>query len=238
MIYKRHLIKAADIEDIRVKWMWNPYIAYGKLTLLHGPQGVGKTMFLMRLMAAATNYKSIDDCGGHIDPCNVLYLTNEENLEGIVRPRLKQADVDVDRVFIINDELPITLADDSIEALIKENKIRLLIIDPITAYLEREKDFQNNPERVYPIVKKLSEIAERTGCAIVVSAESPGFMSHQSKVWQFVFESDVVSYLCMEDDENGELAYRTLYHERSMISMEGLPVEYVIRPHRGMDVNI
>lgn len=60
MIYKRHLIKAADIEDIRVKWMWNPYIAYGKLTLLHGPQGVGKTMFLMRLMAAATNYKSID----------------------------------------------------------------------------------------------------------------------------------------------------------------------------------
>lgn len=37
------------------------YIAYGKLTLLHGPQGVGKTMFLMRLMATATNYKSIHE---------------------------------------------------------------------------------------------------------------------------------------------------------------------------------
>ena len=63
-------------------------------------------------------------------------------------------------------------------------------------------------------------------------------MSHQSKVWQFVFESDVVSYLCMEGDEDSDFAERTLYHERSMISMEGLPVEYVIRPHRGMDVNI
>ena len=231
---KRNLIKAEDIREVKVNWMWEPYVAYGKVTMLHGEKSAGKSMLAMRMLAAVTNRKSFDDISNRMDPVNALYMTDEENLEYIVRPKLKQAGADLSKVFIVNDEMPITLADESLEEAVLEHEIRLLIIDPITAYLEDSKNFVNDPLRVYPVIKKLSELAEKTGCAIVIVAESPGFLSHQAKKWHFSFESDVVSYLCMEA-ESEDYDERTLYHERSLISVEGWPVDYQLTDRRGLE---
>lgn len=238
MNYKRRLIKAEDIKDVKVTWMWEPYVAFGKVTLLHGVKGVGKSMLAMRMMAACTNRKSLDDVSKYLEPMNVLYFTDEENLEGIVRPRLKQAGADLSKVFIVNDETVITLGDDSVEEAIKEQDIKLLIIDPISSYIEKSKNFVDDPMYSYPVIKKLNEIAEKTGCAIVLVAESPGYMSHQAKKWHFAFESDVVSYLCMELDDESEYEERTLYHERSLIAMEGWPLEFHLTPRKGLELNI
>lgn len=238
MIYKRKLIKAADIEDIKVNWMWNPYIAYGKVTLLHGEQGIGKTLLSMKLLAACTNRKKLSDDSDRIEPAHALYLTDEENLEGIIRPKLVEADADLNKVFVVNEDFAITLGDTWLEEAIVLNDIRLLIIDPIDSYLDKENCLDHSPERAYPIIRKLAEIAERTECAIVLVTESPGLMSHQARVWQMVFESEIVSYLCLVNDEEDEFEERTLYHEKSLISMEGFPVDYVIRPHKGLELNI
>lgn len=114
----------------------------------------------------------------------------------------------------------------------------MLIIDPISAYLEEGRKFSYDPMGSISIIKKLSRIAERTGCAIILVTDSSGEISYHAKNWQFSYESGIVSFLYLEADDGYEYDERILYHEHSLIGLEGVPVEYRLTPNRGMQINI
>jgi hypothetical protein len=85
-----------------------------------------------------------------------------------IKPRLVEAEADLDRVMVIDDEEEaLTLADDRIEKAIRQNHVRLLIIDPVQAFIGADVDM-NRANEVRPIFRKLGMIADRTGCAIVL----------------------------------------------------------------------
>ena len=95
--------------------------------------------------------------------------TAEDGLGDTVKPRLIEAGADLDKVLVIvGDEAnPLTLADDRIERAIRQNQARLLIIDPIQAFLGAKVDM-NRANEVRPIFRKLGDIAQRTGCAVLL----------------------------------------------------------------------
>ena len=108
------MLRMADVELTSVDWLWFPYIPFGKLTIIQGNPVEGKTYFAMRLAAACTNRKPLPGMET-LDPFNIIYQTAEDGLGDTVKPRLMEADADLDRVLVLDDrDTPLTLADERI----------------------------------------------------------------------------------------------------------------------------
>ncbi len=156
-----------DVEQTEVDWLWYPYIPFGKLTIVQGNPGEGKTFFAMQLAAACTNQKFLPDMEP-FEPFNMIFQTAEDGLGDTVKPRLVSSGADLQRVLVIDDtENPLTLADDRIEKAIRENNAKLMVIDPLQAFLGANVDM-NRANEVRPVFRKLADIAQSTGCAIVM----------------------------------------------------------------------
>ena len=162
------MIRMSEVEQTEVEWLWYPYIPFGKLTIIQGNPGEGKTFFAMQLAAACTNRKYLPQME-EFEPFNMIFQTAEDGLGDTVKPRLLSAEADLDRVLVIDDtESPLTLSDGRrIESAIRENHARLVIIDPLQAFLGADVDM-NRANEVRPVFRKLADIAQATGCAIVM----------------------------------------------------------------------
>lgn len=230
----RHFCVAEDLEEVTTRWLWDPYIPYGRVTFLHGEESVGKTMLAIKLMAAVIGKAKMDRMGDKPEKGRCLYLTKEERLSAVIKPKLKEAGANLKDILIINDNIPITLADDSLKEIIRKEGISLMVIDPLSSYLEKEEGLANNPGAVYPIIKKLSDLAEETGCAILVIEKSDGTDCFQSKAWRAGFDSCVSSFLCLEWEDESAFEERWLFHEYSLLSVEGDPIAYELTPGKGL----
>lgn len=161
------VIRMSDVDLQKVKWLWNPYIPFGKVTIIQGNPGEGKTTFALRLCAACTNKKAFP-CMESLEPFNVIYQTAEDGLGDTVKPRLIEAEADLARVLVIDEsKQELSLSDVRIENAITQNSARLIVLDPLQAYLGAQTDM-NRANEIRPIIKRLADVAERTGCAIVL----------------------------------------------------------------------
>ena len=165
---KLKMIQLSQVEAQRVKWLWYPFIPYGKLTIIQGDPGDGKSTFILNIAAMLSKGEGFDDDMESGEPVNVIYQTAEDGLADTVKPRLESAGADCNRISIIDEsEKSVSMTDDRLEqAIVKENA-KLLILDPIQAYLGGSTDM-NRANEARDITKKLGSIAERTGCAIVL----------------------------------------------------------------------
>ena len=135
-----------DIEQTSVEWLWFPYIPFGKLTIIQGNPGEGKTYFTMMLTAACTNRKLFPNMED-IEPFNVIYQTAEDGMGDTIKPRLIEAGADLSRVMVIDDtEEALTLSDDRIEKAVRQNRVRLVIIDPVQAFIGADVDMNRANE--------------------------------------------------------------------------------------------
>lgn len=161
------MIRMSQVEETTVDWLWFPYIPFGKLTIVQGNPGEGKTYFAMQLAAACTSRKALPNME-ELEPFNVIYQTAEDGLGDTVKPRLMEAGADLDRVLVIDDvDNPLTLSDERLEKAIRQNNAKLLIIDPVQAFLGANVDM-NRANEVRPIFRRLGDIAQSTGCAIIL----------------------------------------------------------------------
>ena len=162
------MITMSDVETEEISWLWKPYIPFGKYSLLEGDSGLGKTTIAMQIIASCTTGNPLPGVEERLAPFNVIYQTAEDGLADTIRPRLENAKADLTRVKIIDDsENPLTLSDERIGRAIRENKAKLMILDPIQAYLGSGTDM-NRANEVRPVLSKLGKVASETGCAILL----------------------------------------------------------------------
>ena len=155
-----------DVEAEPVSWLWEPYIPYGKITIIQGDPGDGKTTMALAIAAAVTNGESLSGDIAAI-PANVIFQTAEDGLADTIKPRLEQFGADCCRVHIIDeDEKALSLSDMRIEQAIVRTDAKLFILDPLQAYLGGADMHSANGIR--PLMKSLSAVAERTGCAVLI----------------------------------------------------------------------
>ena len=162
------LIQMSEIEAEEVSWLWYPFIPYGKLTIIQGDPGDGKTTMVLNLAAKLTKGETLDegmDCG---EPVNVIYQTAEDGLADTVKPRLESAGADCTRIMVIDEsDKSLSMADERIEEALKTTNAKLLILDPIQAYLGGGMDM-NRANEARDMTKRLGALAEKYKCAIVL----------------------------------------------------------------------
>ena len=228
------IIRMSDVELTPVEWLWKPYLPFGKLSVLQGNPGEGKTYFAMHLAAACTNGKLLPNME-RMEPFNVIYQTAEDGLGDTVKPRLIEAGADLDRVLVIDDsDVQLTLSDERIEKAIVENNTRLVIIDPIQAYLGADVDM-NRANEVRPIFMRLGQVAQRTGCAILLIGhlnKAAGMQSLQRGLGSIDIAAAVRSVMFI-----GKLKHdptiRILTHEKSSLAPPGVSLAFSLGDEGG-----
>ena len=228
------IIRMSDVELTPVNWLWKPYLPFGKLSVLQGNPGEGKTYFAMHLAAACTNGKLLPNME-RLEPFNVIYQTAEDGLGDTVKPRLIEAGADLDRVLVIDDsDVQLTLSDERIEKAIIENNARLVIVDPIQAYLGADVDM-NRANEVRPIFMRLGQVAQRTGCAILLIGhlnKAAGMQSLQRGLGSIDIAAAVRSVMFI-----GKLKHdptmRILTHEKSSLAPPGVSLAFSLGDEGG-----
>ena len=158
-----------SIKATSVSWLWYPYIPYGKVTIVQGDPGEGKTTMMLQIAALLTRGKSIPDGKEPIQPSNVIFQGAEDGIADTIKPRLIAAGADCSRVAFIdtkgNEKL--SLADERFEKAIRDCNAKLLIIDPMQAFMGNDVDM-TKLGGIRDAFVRITDVAEETGCAVVM----------------------------------------------------------------------
>lgn len=165
---KLRMIKLSEIQAEEVKWLWFPMIPYGKLTIVQGDPGDGKTTLILNIAAKLSRGEGLDENMKPTEPMNIIYQTAEDGLADTVKPRLEMAGADCERIMVIDEsEKSLSMIDERLEEAIIKTNAKLLILDPIQAYLGGGMDM-NRANEARNMTKKLGSLAEKYKCAIVL----------------------------------------------------------------------
>lgn len=173
------LIELSTITPTSVSWLWPGRIAEGKLTLVAGDPGLGKSFLTIDLASRVSTGTGWPDFPGRrIDAGDVVLLSAEDSPADTIVPRLMAAGADLNRVKLLKgvirrkgdaslrDEFDLTADLDVLRrALSKCDRPRLVIVDPVSAYLGRTDSHVN--AEVRRALAPLGELAEELGVAIV-----------------------------------------------------------------------
>ena len=163
------LIHMEDVVSKEVEWLWYPYIPYGKITIIEGDPGEGKTTLVLKLAAALSRGLPLPcDDDKEYEPIHIIYQTAEDGIEDTIKPRLEKAGADCSMIRVIDEtDKELSMTDDRLEQAIIETGARLIILDPIQAYIGATVDMHRANE-IRPVLKHLGIIADKHICAIIL----------------------------------------------------------------------
>jgi putative DNA primase/helicase len=161
----------SDVRAEEVDWIWPGRLARGKLTMLIGDPGSGKTFVTLDAAARLSSGNAWPD--GTQAPCGgTILLSAEDGVGDTIKPRLAGLGADDTQIWLIkavreNSERPFSLASDLalLEDAVIEKKPKLLVIDPISAYLGTTDSFRDAEVRA--LLAPLAALAEKHGIAVV-----------------------------------------------------------------------
>ena len=228
------IIRMDSIQETKVTWLWYPYIPYGKITIIQGDPGEGKTTLVLHLAAALTRGRQIGSDEVR-EPVTVIYQTAEDGLADTVKPRLLAADADCSRVLVIDEtQKCISMTDDRLEEAIRQTNARLVILDPIQAYLGADVDMHRANE-IRPIMKHLSDLAEKYECAIVLIGhmnKAIGVKASYRGLGSIDFAASARSVLIVAREKE-KPQIRVVIHAKSSLAPEGNPIAFELDPDTG-----
>ena len=166
------VVRASEITPKEVRWLWYPYIPFGKVTLLQGDPGDGKSKLMLTLSALLSQGKPLpfaDESDAH-EPMTVIYQTTEDDADDTVVPRFIASDGDRERlIFISENKKNLTFGDNRIREAIERYGAGLLILDPRSSYIGDGCSL-NAANETRAEFNHLISVARDTGCAIVIIA--------------------------------------------------------------------
>jgi hypothetical protein len=221
------LVSLADVQPEPVRWLWPGRIALGKLTLLCGDPGLGKSFVTLDLAARVSSGKCWPDLPILPNPAGgVVLLSAEDDLADTIRPRLDVAGADPSRIvaiqavrkvqttgqtreeyFDLTEDLP------ALEAAIERTAdCRLVVIDPLTAYLGKTDSHKN--AEVRGVLSKLFDLAARRKAAVLAVThlnKAGGLPAIYRAMGSLAFVAAARAVWAVVRDENDETGRRRLF---------------------------
>lgn len=159
------LVCISDVEPETVDWLWVPYIPRGKLTLIEGDPGVGKSWVCLAIATAVSLGKGLPGIGA-LEPAPVVIASAEDGLGDTIRPRLDALSADVKQIHAVKGALDFSKGGLAmLEEFVHQVEPTLVIIDPLVAYIGAVDIYRANETRA--VMARLADMAERHSAAIL-----------------------------------------------------------------------
>lgn len=158
-----------DVQPREVNWIWHPYFPVGKITLLQGDPGDGKSTMMLNIIAEISSGGVLPDGTALGRPRRVIYQCSEDGARDTIKPRLEACGADCRNIAFIDEEIHegLTLDDERIREAIEEFRPWLVVIDPVQSYIQSESDLKM-ATKARKLMRRLSLWASTFDCAIVL----------------------------------------------------------------------
>lgn len=230
-----HLINMADVEATEVKWLWYPYIPYGKVTIIQGDPGEGKTTLILNLAALLSKGEKLPESEEKSEPINIIYQTAEDGLSDTVKPRLMAANAKHERITVIDEGISeLSFTDERLEQAIIETKAKMVILDPLQAYIGANVDMHRANE-IRPVMKHLAEVAQKYECAVVLVGhlnKAMGMKSSYRGLGSIDIPASARSVLLVGRIKDNP-TIRVMAQIKSSLAPEGEPIAFELNKETG-----
>ena len=229
------IISMDEVPVEEVEWLWYPYIPFGKLTIIHGDGGEGKTTLILQLAALLSRGEKLPCDSTEREPIKVIYQTAEDGLGDTIKPRLLAGNADCSQIKVIDEsEATLTMLDERIEKAIVETGARALILDSVQAYIGAKVDMNRaNEERA--ILSQLGRIAGQYRCAIILVGhlnKVQGNKSNYRGLGSIDFQATARSVLIVGRlKDNPQI--RVMVQDKSSLAPEGEPIAFELDKENG-----
>ena len=241
------LINMEQVEIEKIDWLLYPFIPFGKVTIVQGDPGEGKTTMVLQIIAKLTKGEAVLPSGSDepaleaktvdLEPVNVIYQTAEDGLGDTIKPRLLSAGADCSRVMVIDDnDQALTMMDARLEEAIIKTKARLVVLDPIQGFLGAAVDMHRANE-IRPLMKRIAVLAEKYHCAIILighmNKNSNGKSSYRG-LGSIDFQAAARSVLIVGRIKD-EPEIRVVCHVKSSLAPEGKSIAFRLHKDTGFE---
>ena len=241
------LINMEQVEVEKIDWLLYPFIPFGKVTIVQGDPGEGKTTMVLQIIAKLTKGEAVLPSGSDesaleektmvLEPVNVIYQTAEDGLGDTIKPRLLSAGADCSRVMVIDDgDQALTMMDARLEEAIIQTKARLVVLDPIQGFLGADVDMHRANE-IRPLMKRVALLAEKYHCAIILighmNKNSNGKSSYRG-LGSIDFQAAARSVLIVGRIKD-EPEIRVVCHVKSSLAPEGKSIAFRLDKDTGFE---
>lgn len=241
------LINMEQVEVEKIDWLLYPFIPFGKVTIVQGDPGEGKTTMVLQIIAKLTKGEAVLPSGSDepaleaktvdLEPVNVIYQTAEDGLGDTIKPRLLSAGADCSRVMVIDDnDQALTMMDARLEEAIIKTKARLVVLDPIQGFLRAAVDMHRANE-IRPLMKRVAVLAEKYHCAIILighmNKNSNGKSSYRG-LGSIDFQAAARSVLIVGRIKD-EPEIRVVCHVKSSLAPEGKSIAFRLDKDTGFE---
>ena len=241
------LINMEQVEVEKIDWLLYPFIPFGKVTIVQGDPGEGKTTMVLQIIAKLTKGEAVLPSGSDkpaleaktvdLEPVNVIYQTAEDGLGDTIKPRLLSAGADCSRVMVIDDnDQALTMMDARLEEAIIKTKARLVVLDPIQGFLGAAVDMHRANE-IRPLMKRIAVLAEKYHCAIILighmNKNSNGKSSYRG-LGSIDFQAAARSVLIVGRIKD-EPEIRVVCHVKSSLAPEGKSIAFRLDKDTGFE---
>lgn len=241
------LINMEQVEVEKIDWLLYPLFPFGKVTIVQGDPGEGKTTMVLQIIAKLTKGEAVLPSGSDesaleektmvLEPVNVIYQTAEDGLGDTIKPRLLSAGADCSRVMVIDDnDQALTMMDARLEEAIIQTKARLVVLDPIQGFLGTDVDMHRANE-IRPLMKRVAVLAEKYHCAIILighmNKNSNGKSSYRG-LGSIDFQAAARSVLIVGRIKD-EPEIRVVCHVKSSLAPEGKSIAFRLDKDTGFE---
>ena len=241
------LINMEQVEVEKIDWLLYPFIPFGKVTIVQGDPGEGKTTMVLQIIAKLTKGEAVlpsdsaesalEEKTMALEPINVIYQTAEDGLGDTIKPRLLSAGADCSRVMVIDDnDQALTMMDARLEEAIIKTKARLVVLEPIQGFLGAAVDMHRANE-IRPLMKRVAVLAEKYHCAIILighmNKNSNGKSSYRG-LGSIDFQAAARSVLIVGRIKD-EPEIRVVCHVKSSLAPEGKSIAFRLDKDTGFE---
>lgn len=236
MVESKLVTLYSDVKAVPIRWIWYPYIPIGKITILQGDPGDGKSTMMMELITELSKGGATPDGKALGRPQRVLYQCSEDGSGDTIKNRLEASGADCRNIGFINETVHdgITLDDERIRGAIVEFRPQMVVIDPIQSYIGNDSDLQITV-RARKLMRRLAMWASTYDCAFVLI----GHLSkkeHSKDLYRGLGSIDVIasarSVLQVERNEADE-DIRIVKQIKSNLAPKGEDLMFEIRSGTG-----
>lgn len=229
------IISMDEVPVEEVEWLWYPYIPFGKLSIIHGDGGEGKTTLILQLAALLSRGEKLPCDSTEREPIKVIYQTAEDGLGDTIKPRLLAGNADCSQIKVIDEsEATLTMLDERIEKAIVETGARALILDPVQAYIGAKVDM-NRANEVRAVLSQLGRIAGQYRCAIILVGhlnKAQGNKSNYRGLGSIDFQATARSVLIVGRIKDNPQV-RVMVQDKSSLAPEGEAIAFELDKENG-----